>query len=89
MIGLVEYVVEREQLFEKALEVATQIANQGDLAVQLSKQALNAAWGPPRAFDTLDALAQAVCFESTDKHERMQAFLDRRKAKRDAKQGNK
>jgi len=88
-MGLVEYVVEREQLLEKAMEVATQIANQGDLAVQLSKQALNAAWGPPRAFDTLDALAQAVCFESTDKHERMQAFLDRRKAKRDAQQENK
>jgi enoyl-CoA hydratase len=84
-IGLVQYVVADEQLMDKAKEVAKQIAKQGELAVQLSKQALNAAWGPPRAFDTLDALAQAVCFESADKHERMQNFLDKRSARQKAK----
>jgi len=84
-IGLVQYVVPNDQLMEKAKELAFQIAQQGELAVQLSKQALNAAWGPPRAFDTLDALAQAVCFESPDKHERMQNFLDKRAARQKAK----
>jgi len=85
-IGLVQYVVEDDALQDKAKELACQIAKQGDLAVQLSKQALNAAWGPPRAFDTLDALAQAVCFESQDKHDRMQNFLDQRAARRKARQ---
>lgn len=88
-IGLVQYVVPTESLMEKARELASQIAMQGALAVQLSKQALNAAWGPPRAFDTLDALAQAVCFESEDKHQRMQSFLDQKAARRKAKQESK
>ena len=85
-IGLVQYVVGDDELMEKAQPLAEQVAMQGDLAVQLSKQALNAAWGPPRAFDTLDALAQAVCFESPDKHKRMQDFLDKKAARRKAKE---
>lgn len=80
-IGLVNRVVPTASLMEETLNMAERIAEQGELAVQLSKTALNAAGRPSPAFEAIDVLAQAVCFESEDKHQRMQAFLDRKKNK--------
>ena len=80
-IGLVNRVVGDDEVLAAARELALSIAKQGSLAVRISKLALNAAGRPNPAFETLDAIGQAVCFESEDKHVRMQAFLDRRKNK--------
>lgn len=78
-IGLVERVVADDQLEAAALEAARQIAGHGPLAVQLAKLALNATGRTHPAFETVDVLAQAVCFESDDKVDRMQAFLEKKK----------
>lgn len=81
-IGLVNRVVPDDDVLTSARALALEIAKQGTLAVRISKLALNAAGRPSPAFETLDMLGQAVCFESDDKHERMQAFLDRKKDKK-------
>jgi enoyl-CoA hydratase len=81
-IGLVNRVVPDEEVLREAKSIAQQIAAQGALAVKISKLALNASARSNYAFDTLDALGQAVLFESEDKHRRMADFLDRRGAAR-------
>jgi enoyl-CoA hydratase/carnithine racemase len=81
-IGLVNRVVSSETLEDAALQLAKTIAHQGELAVQLSKMALNAAGRSHPAFETIDVLSQAICFESDEKQTRMQAFLDRKKEKK-------
>lgn len=80
-IGLVNRVVSPDELETEALATAERIAKQGSLAVRVSKLALNASARPNPAFETLDVLGQAVCFDSDDKRARMQAFLDRKKQK--------
>lgn len=77
-IGLVNRVVPDADVVREAKALAWQIAAQGPLAVKLSKLALNAAGRTNSAFDTLDALAQAVLFETEDKNRRMTEFLERR-----------
>jgi enoyl-CoA hydratase len=81
-IGLLNRVVADEAVLDEAMKMARQIAAQGPLAVKISKLALNASARSNPAFDTLDALGQAVLFETDDKHQRMQAFLDKRTAKK-------
>lgn len=85
-IGLVNKVVPDDQVVSEAIQMAQAIAKQGQLAVQVSKLALNAAGRPNPAFESLDVLGQALLFETTDKRERMQAFLDRRAAKKARKE---
>ena len=87
-IGLVNRVVPDDQVVDVATEIATQIANQGALAVQITKQALNASFGPDRSYQTLDVFGQAVLFETEDKHDRMAAFLERKAARKKAKENN-
>lgn len=77
-IGLVNRVVPDADVLSEARAMALAIAKQGALAVKISKLALNASARANPAFDTLDALAQAVLFETDEKHERMQAFLEKR-----------
>jgi enoyl-CoA hydratase len=77
-IGLVNRVVPDEGVLREAKAIAQRIAAQGPLAVKISKLALNASARSNGAFDTLDALGQAVLFESEDKHRRMSEFLERR-----------
>jgi enoyl-CoA hydratase len=55
---------------------ADSIAKQAPLAVRLTKTVFHA---PRDAHPFVDDLAQAVLFETDDKHERMTAFLERRK----------
>ncbi|HEY0839882.1 MAG TPA: enoyl-CoA hydratase/isomerase family protein [Vulgatibacter sp.] len=77
-IGLVEHVV--PDALAKAKELAAEIARNGTLAVRVAKMAMNAI---ARGSDPepIEKLGQALLFESPDKHERMTAFLEKRKAK--------
>ncbi len=81
-IGLVNRVVPDAQVLDAALDLARTIAAQGPLAVRLAKVCLDAAArGAPES--EIAVLAQAACFESEDKRRRMQAFLDRKAAKKE------
>ena len=80
-IGLVNRVVPDDEVLTSARALAEEVARQGGLAVRLSKLALNASARANPAFETLDVLGQAVLFETSDKHQRMQAFLDRKARK--------
>jgi enoyl-CoA hydratase len=55
---------------------ADRIARQGALAVRLTKAVFHA---PREAHPVIDDLAQAVLFETEEKHTRMTRFLERRK----------
>lgn len=80
-IGLVNHVVPDAEVLAESMRIGAQIAAQGALAVKISKLALNASARSNAAFDTLDALGQAVLFETEEKHRRMKDFLDRRSKK--------
>lgn len=81
-IGLVNRVVEDDKVMDEAMALARQIQKNDRLAVRLSKLSINST---ARANDqvglAIDAIAQAVCFDSEEKHRRMTAFLDRKKKK--------
>jgi enoyl-CoA hydratase len=74
------YVEDDEEILPTAHRLAHRIAQRGPLAIRMAKLTLNASVGIDA--DTgmmIESLAQATCFESEDKHARMQAFLDRKK----------
>ena len=81
-VGLVNAVVDDDQVLPAALELAGKIQRNDRLAVWLTKASINAT---ARANDqvglAIDAIAQAVCFESEEKHRRMAKFLERRNKK--------
>lgn len=81
-IGLVNHVVEDDQVLAKAGEIAAAIARQGRMAVRLAKVALNASsrTGQDTGF-LVEQVAQAVLFDSADKDARMKAFLEKRTSK--------
>jgi enoyl-CoA hydratase/carnithine racemase len=72
-LGLVAEVVAREELADRAEHVLARIARQSAVALRLTKLVVDA----PAAHPLADDLAQAVLFESSDKGERMDAFLNR------------
>lgn len=75
-LGIVNEVTEAGGALAKALALAERIAKQDRLAVRLAKAGFRAL-NPPGPGPMLEAFAQAVCFESPEKHRRMQEFLDR------------
>jgi enoyl-CoA hydratase len=78
-IGLVYRVVAAEELLAAARETAEKVLARGPLAIRLAKMALNlSAQVPLEAGLTVEALAQAIAFESRDKEEGAQAFLEKR-----------
>jgi enoyl-CoA hydratase len=80
MIGLVNHVVADDEVVQTALELATEIAGNGRLAVRMAKAALNALARPNEAAAVaFESTAQALLFDSDDKHARMRAFLERKK----------
>ena len=82
-IGLVNHVVDDADVLIKAQEIAREIAGNGRLAVRLAKASLNALSRPGQAAAvTMESAAQAVLFDSEDKHRRMQAFLSRSSQKK-------
>ena len=79
-IGLVSKVVPSAQLMDTAREVAKKILARAPLAVRLAKIALNQSARMPMDSGLLfESVAQAILFESKDKHEGMTAFLEKRK----------
>ncbi len=79
-IGLVNSLVEDEELLTKAQEFATRILKRGKLAVRVAKMALNTSTRTGVETGLLfESTAQAMLFESQDKMQRMQAFLERKK----------
>lgn len=81
-IGLVNDVVADDQVLDRALELAGEIAARGRLAVRMAKATMNALSRPGEAAAmTMESVAQAMLFDSEDKHARMQAFLDRKHKK--------
>ena len=75
--GLVDSVVEPEQVLDAATERAEAIGRRSWQALELTKLALRQQRPATTGFDLV---AQALAFESDDKKARMQAFLDRRKS---------
>lgn len=79
-MGLVSKVVADEAVLESAYDLAAEINKNGALAVRMAKEALNASGLNSLEEDQLrESEMQAVLFEDEDKHQRMQAFLDRKK----------
>ncbi len=86
-IGLLNHVVEPEELMPRAREIMTSIRRNGETAVRLAKVALNAAVNSvDRRHQMLEVLSQGILFEHPEKEERMRAFLERkRKREQDAR----
>jgi enoyl-CoA hydratase len=77
--GLVADVVPQPALMTSARHAAARLLERGPLAVRLAKLLLNAsARTGLEAGAVLETLAQAICFESTDKAEGISAFLEKR-----------
>lgn len=78
--GLINYVYPIENYFEKAVELARQIAERAPVAVQMGKEAVNLAYettlsqGLERERSTFNFL-----FATEDQKEGMKAFIDKRK----------
>lgn len=83
-IGLVNSVVGDAEVLDAARALATEIAGNGRLAVRMAKATMNAIGRPGQAAAmSMESAAQAVLFDSDDKHQRMRAFLDRSKKSRE------
>ncbi len=76
-LGLFESLVDTNAVAE-ATRLAKSIAANAPLAVQVAKVSLNAA-ARGSAGAPLEWLGQGLLFDSPEKHERMQAFLDKRR----------
>jgi enoyl-CoA hydratase/carnithine racemase len=80
--GLVSSVVPADALMGEARRLASEILTRSPLALRLAKLALDASMTTGLdAGLTIESLAQAICFESTEKAEATRAFLDRRRAR--------
>jgi len=78
-IGLVEKVVPHDDIMTEALALAGSIAKRGPLAVRLSKTAINA--GSEMDLQKallLEKTLVSLCFDSADRVEGMQSFLEKR-----------
>lgn len=73
--GLVDEVHEPEAVLDAALALAESIGGRSWRALELTKLALRQHRPATTSFDIV---AQALAFESADKRERIQAFLDKR-----------
>ena len=81
-IGLLNDVVDPDELEVAGEALAERIASFAPLAVRLTKSAFHA---PREAHPLIDNIAQAVLFETDEKFARMDAFLARRDQKKQAK----
>ncbi|MCR4400000.1 MAG: short-chain-enoyl-CoA hydratase [Syntrophomonadaceae bacterium] len=79
-IGLVNHVVAADELMDFVKKVANKIASKGQVAVRLTKAAINE--GLQTDIDrgmTIEAEAFGLCFATADQKEGMAAFLEKRK----------
>ncbi|GFN35224.1 short-chain-enoyl-CoA hydratase [Tepidimicrobium xylanilyticum] len=79
-IGLVNKVVEEDQLMNEAIKMAEKIASKGQIAVRFAKSAIN------KSLDTdmetgmdIEKNLFGLCFSTEDQKEGMRAFLEKRK----------
>lgn len=80
-IGLVNQVVEPEELINTVKAIANRILSKGQIAVKLSKAAVNQGMQTDiNTSMTIEADAFALCFSTVDQKEGMKAFLEKRKA---------
>lgn len=75
-VNLLNEVVDTTDLAAAGNRWADCIVAQAPLAIRLTKALFHA---PREAHPLVDDIAQAVLFETSDKHDRMTKFLDRRK----------
>jgi enoyl-CoA hydratase len=81
-IGLVDRVVPFEKLMEETRKLARTIASRGEVAVRLSKDAINAGMDVDiESGCMLERKAFGMCFASQDRLEGMKAFLEKREPK--------
>lgn len=79
-IGLVEKVVENEQLMGEAMKMAQRIANMPPVAVKMAKKGINLAVESSRMAGLLFEQAQSVyCCGTRDQKEAVAAFFEKRK----------
>ena len=80
-IGLVNRVVEPNELMDKSKEIARKIISKGPMAIRLAKLALNTGnhYGV-KAGMIVERLAQSCLMTTSDKNEGTSAFLEKRKA---------
>jgi enoyl-CoA hydratase len=82
-LGLANRVVPDAEVVDAALALASEIADNGRLAVRGAKRALNALSRPGHENAVaFESATQAVLFDSDDKRARMTAFLDKRNQKK-------
>lgn len=81
--GLITEIHEAPDLLDAAHSLADRIGRQDPLAVRITKSVFHA---PAEAHPLIDQLAQGILFESQAKFDRMQAFLDKKSAKKPAQQ---
>lgn len=80
-IGLVNQVVAPEELMNTVKAIANRILSKGQIAVKLSKAAVNQGMQTDiNTSMTIEADAFALCFSTVDQKEGMKAFLEKRKA---------
>jgi enoyl-CoA hydratase len=80
-VGLVNAVVEPEELMDNVKKIAKRIVSKGQVAVRLCKAAANE--GMQTDIDrsmTIEADAFGLCFATLDQKEGMTAFVEKRKA---------
>lgn len=77
--GLVTQVVPGAELMTAARALADRVLSRGPFAIRLAKMAVNASVRVDLDSGLLiESLAQALCFQSDDKHEGTTAFLEKR-----------
>lgn len=80
-LGLVNSIYEPEKLLDKAREMAEQIATNAQIAVRLSKKAINEGYNKDIATgNNLEAGYFGLCFSTEDQKSGMKAFLNKEKA---------
>lgn len=75
-VGLLDSIVEPDELIDAATTLALQIAKNSPIAIRMSKLAIDAG---PDAHPQIDLAIQAMLYTDPDKRDRMTAFLQRRR----------
>ncbi|MEC8025899.1 MAG: enoyl-CoA hydratase-related protein [Myxococcota bacterium] len=86
-LGMVESLVPDEEVMDEAHRLANAIAANSQVAVRMAKMMLNNQSEMSTAVAmALESTGQALLYEDPEKHERMGAFLDKRAARRAARE---
>lgn len=78
-VGLLNYVVEPQELMQKSMEIAEKIAANGPIAVQAIRQSARSVWGYPEAEALkMETDYAAPVFKTEDAIEGPKAFMEKR-----------